>query len=130
MHHEHTQDCETHELVFDGDNSYPDCEGCGHCCQLNIICVTPDELATMRAYVEAHDIKPIDQNKERCCFQLPDHRCMIWEARPQICRLHNCHVPRIEILRRNPDIIVPDDPALIDLHEAFFNGDFSDPRNR
>ncbi len=55
---------------------------------------------------------------------------MIWEARPQICRLHNCHVPRIEVLRLNPSIVVDDDMPLIDLHDAFILGDSSDPRFR
>lgn len=84
----------------------------------------------MRAYIAEHDVVPIDKNAESCCLKGEDGRCMIWEARPQICRLHNCHVPRSEILRINPSIIVDDDIPLIDLHDAFILGDFSDPRFR
>lgn len=73
----------------------------------------------MHGFVRENGITPKDQRSERCCFQNDDRTCMIWDARPQICRLHNCHVPRIEILRRNPDIHVPDDIPLRNLHEEF-----------
>ena len=92
-------------LRFEGDNSFPDCACCGHCCDLNVICASAEEVARMRAYIAEHDVAPI-------------------------CRLHNCHVPRSEILRINPSIIVDDDIPLIDLHDAFILGDFSDPRFR
>lgn len=117
-------------LHFDGDNSFPECSGCGHCCHLNVIAVSPEEVARMRRYAASHDITPVDRNKTCCCFLGADGRCMIWEARPQICRLYNCQVPRMEILRRNPSIVVDDDKPLIDLHDAFILGDASDPRYR
>ena len=100
-------------------NTYPDCNRCGHCCELNIIAITDDDLENMHAYVRENDIAPKDQNAQRCCFQNDDRTCMIWEARPQICRLHNCNVARIEILKRNPNIHVPDDIPLRNLHEQF-----------
>lgn len=117
-------------LRFDGDNSYPDCACCGRCCDLNVICASVEEVARMRAYVAEHDVVPIDKGAESCCLKGEDGRCMIWEARPQICRLHNCHVPRIEVLRLNPSIVVDDDMPLIDLHDTFILGDSSDPRFR
>ena len=46
---------------------------------------------------------------------------MIWEARPQVCRLFNCHVPRIEILKQNPSIVVRGH-SLLDLTEEFVRG--------
>ncbi|WP_165170154.1 YkgJ family cysteine cluster protein [Adlercreutzia sp. ZJ242] len=117
-------------LRFDGDNSYPDCEQCGRCCGLNVISASPDEVARMRAYMAEHGIAPRNYRKERCCFSEEGGICRIWEARPQICRLYNCRVPRLEILRRNPDIVVDDDKPLIDLHDTFILGDASDPRYR
>lgn len=117
-------------LRFEGDNSFPDCACCGRCCDLNVICASAEEVVRMRAYIAEHDVVPIDKNAESCCLKGEDGRCMIWEERPQICRLHNCHVPRSEILRINPSIIVDDDIPLIDLHDAFILGDFSDPRFR
>ena len=117
-------------MMFSADNTYPECEKCGFCCEINVLCVSQDEAAAIRDYIAENDISPIDYDKQRCCFQTKDRTCMIWEVRPQTCRLHNCHVPRIEILKANPDIVVDDDKGLIDLHEAFFHGDFSDPRFR
>ncbi|MDO4183209.1 MAG: YkgJ family cysteine cluster protein [Coriobacteriia bacterium] len=119
------------KLRFDGDNSYPDCEGCGKCCEyMCVMAVTREELQTMRDYVRDHDIHPIDYNRTCCCFRGPDNLCMIWEARPQVCRLHHCKVPRKTILEQNPSIQVPEDMPLIDVYDTFFYGDSSDPRYR
>ncbi|MDO4291090.1 MAG: YkgJ family cysteine cluster protein [Eggerthellaceae bacterium] len=117
-------------LRFDGDNSFPDCEQCGRCCHINVIAVSPEEVARMRAYASEHGIEPIDYGKDRCCFSGADYRCRVWEARPQICRLFNCRVTRKEILRRNPSIVIDDDKPLIDIHDTFILGDASDPRYR
>ncbi len=98
-------------LRFDGDNSYPDCTCCGQCCGL-----------AMHEYIERKHVHPIDRKGERCPLQSPEGGCMIWEARPQVCRLFNCHVPRIEILKQNPSIVVPEDIPLLDLTEEFVRG--------
>lgn len=100
-------------------NAYPECKRCGHCCEINIIAITDEDLARMHDHVRMNKISPIDQGSQRCCFQNADRTCMIWEARPQICRLHNCHVPRQEILRQHPEIHIPDDIPLRNLHEEF-----------
>ncbi len=89
-----------------------------------------EEYRTIRAYMEEHGVKPIDYGKEYCCFRQADGRCGIWDARPQICRLYNCHVPRIQVLAANPSIVVDDDKPLIDLHDAFILNDPHDPRTR
>ena len=115
-------------LHFDGDNSFPECRCCGNCCRVNVLAMTHEEVERIRAYMAAHRVVPIDRNKERCCLEAPDGRCMVWEARAQVCRLHNCHVPRFEILLRNPSITVPSDLPLVDMHECFINGNDSDPR--
>lgn len=115
-------------LHFDGDNSYPECNCCGDCCRVNVLAMTHEEVERIRAYMAEHHIVPIDRHKQRCCLEAPDGRCMVWPARAQVCRLHNCHVPRFEILLRNPSITVPSDLPLVDLHECFIKGDDSDPR--
>ena len=118
-------------LRFDGDNSFPDCAGCGRCCEyMYVMACSPEELQVMKDYVRDHDITPIDYERKCCCFRSPDGLCMIWEARPQICRLHHCKVPRVEVLRQNPDIQVDYDKPMVDLYDVFFNGDESDPRYR
>ncbi len=118
-------------IRFDGDNSYPDCECCGQCCaRVSILCVSSEEIELIRAFMDQHNIEPIDYNKQHCCFMNRDGRCNIWEVRPQTCRLYNCHVPRKEILRINPDIVIDENKPLIDMHDAFLRGDTSDPRYR
>lgn len=115
-------------LRFDGENSYPDCKRCGNCCRTNVLAMTHEEVRRIRDYIAAHDVHPIDRQRQACCLYGDDGNCMVWEARAQVCRLHNCHVPRFEILRQNPSIHVPDDIPLVDLHECFINGREYDPR--
>lgn len=117
-------------VVFDGDNSYPDCEQCGKCCHLNVLAVLPEEVARVRAYLREHDVAPRNRGREACPLQGEDGRCMVWEARPQTCRLHHCHVPRWRVVELNPQLRIPEDPPLIDLHDCFIEGDESDPRYR
>lgn len=76
-------------LRFDGDNSYPDCTCCGQCCGLNVLAITPEELDAMHECIERKHVHPIDRKGERCPLQSPEGGCMIWEARPQVCRLFN-----------------------------------------
>ena len=101
------------------DNTYPDCRQCGSCCRLNVLAMTADDYAIVKRFVAERNVRPNDYAKQRCCFQNPDFTCMIWEARPQVCRLHNCHVPRRKILEDNPGIVVDEDLWLVDMHENF-----------
>lgn len=109
-------------LTFDGDNSFPDCACCGHCCELNLLAVTPQELDAMHACIQRKGVQPIDHGRQCCPLRTHEGTCLVWEARPQVCRLHNCHVPRHEVLRQNPAITVPDDIPLVDLHAEFVEG--------
>ena len=118
-------------LVFDGDNSYPGCKRCGHCCEINILAVTGAELARMRAFAREHEVLPADfGGADRCPFLSDEGSCRIWEARPQVCRLATCQAARFEVRAARPDIVVPDDIPLVDLRAAFLFGDDSDPRSR
>ena len=81
--------------------------------------MTAGDYRRIERAIAERNLEPIDYGKERCCFNLPDRTCMIWADRPQVCRLHNCHVPRREILEMNPSIIVDEDFWLVDMHENF-----------
>ena len=109
-------------LIFDGDNASPGCECCGRCCRLNVLALTADEVRAMRRPIREHDVKPEDKGGECCPFLRADSRCDIWDARPQPCRLYSCRVPRVEVLRQNPRIVIPEDLLLVDLHEEFVAG--------
>lgn len=116
------------ELPTEADNTYSECERCGHCCELTILSVTTEEAQAIADYVELHGIEPKDHGPYRCPFQEDDKTCMIYPVRAQTCKLHNCHIPRWRLLEIHPNIIAPDDKPLIDMRRAFLQGDFSDPR--
>lgn len=100
------------------DNAYPDCEMCGGCCsRMSVLAVTEEEYFHM---VEAaKDVQPIDRGEAGCPLLDDDGRCLIWQARPQVCRLYHCHVPRTQVLKDHPEIQVPEKLHLICLRETF-----------
>ena len=106
-------------MRFDGDNTYPDCKQCGNCCRVNALCMTAEDFRAIQRYVEERNVTPIDYGKTRCCFQSAQSTCLIWEARPQVCRLPNCHIPRHRILQMDPSIKVDEDLWLVDMHALF-----------
>ena len=87
-----------------------------------MLALTAEEIRAMHAYAHEHGIIPTDQGGARCPFLQANNRCSIWEARPQPCRLHNCHIPRFEVLRQNPHIRVHENLLLVSLHEEFVAG--------
>ena len=100
------------------DNAYPDCEMCGGCCaRMSVLAVTEEEYYRMQE--AAKDVEPIDHGEAGCPMLADDGRCLIWQARPQVCRLYNCHVPRTQILKDNPQIEVSAKLHLICLRETF-----------
>lgn len=109
-------------LHFDGDNSYPDCECCGDCCHIAVLSITNDELETMHKYIDEHNIKLNNRAYECCPMRSLDGKCMIWEARPQICKLYNCKVPRSKILDENDQIHLNEDANLVVLYDEFIGG--------
>ena len=121
----------TPELRFDGDNSYPDCKACGKCCEyMYMMAISEDDFRRMESYVKEHDIKPIDYDRKCCIFRHPEGKCMIWEARPQLCRLHHCQVSRFDVVKANPGLMINEDLWMVDLYDVFLHGDMSDPRTR
>lgn len=111
-----------------GMNAYEGCERCGHCCQLTIICVSPEEAQAMDRYIKENGIVPVDRGPHRCPLQSEEGTCMVYPVRSQTCRLYNCHVPRRDLLAAHPEIVIDDDKPLLDMRRAFLHGDFRDPR--
>ncbi len=105
------------------ENAYPDCEMCGGCCaRMGVLAVTEQEYHAMLDAVREGNITPIDRGEVGCPLMAEDGRCMIWSARPQVCRLHHCRIPRIQILEEHPEIQVPENLHLICLRETFVPG--------
>lgn len=105
-------------MKIEDDNAYPECEMCGRCCaRMSVLAITEDEYAAMLE--AAQTVETVDRGETGCPLLADDGRCLIWQARPQVCRLYNCHVPRTQILVEHPEIQVPDKLHLICLRETF-----------
>jgi len=77
-----------------------------------VLAISKAERDAMHACIEHKGVRPIDRNRRCCPLRSDEGTCMVWEARPQVCRLHHCQVPRREVLRQNPAIVVPERLAL------------------
>ncbi|MDR2671779.1 MAG: YkgJ family cysteine cluster protein [Coriobacteriales bacterium] len=99
-------------------NYYPECQCCGECCRLSVLCASTGEVERILRYLEANRLVVNDRGPDRCPFLDDDNRCQVYPVRTQTCRLYNCQKPRKQLLRENPDIIIDDKP-LVDLRQTF-----------
>lgn len=71
------------------------CSRCGQCCSA-FIPFTKTEAATIKKYVQEHNIEPVDridkyQLKVFCpFFNQQEHKCNIYEVRPYVCKDFIC----------------------------------------
>lgn len=84
-----------------------ECSGCGECCS-NLLPISSFEIKRIKRYVEKHKIP--EQNvfapvsgptwDMTCPFRSEKERkCLIYEVRPEICRVFKCDQNREEIIR-------------------------------
>ena len=109
-------------------NMYKECEECGACCALTVIAMSGAELERLTAYVSDHRIEPVDRGPGVCPFRKDDMRCMVYPARPNTCRIHDCRVPQHVNEKLHPEIATSEDLPLVDMRLAFIHGDTRDPR--
>ena len=107
---------------YDITNYYPECEICGSCCHLTILCISIDEVEAIKEYVADHGIIARDYGPDRCPFLQDNRRCAVYPVRSQTCRLHNCKLPRKQLLSDNPDLVIDDTKPLVDLRKTFVYG--------
>lgn len=75
-----------------------ECSRCGQCCAFTIP-YTQDELDIVKNYVKKHNIKRVDNRLSitdktfmaDCCFcDKKNHKCLIYEVRPYVCKQFRC----------------------------------------
>ncbi|MBQ3799483.1 MAG: YkgJ family cysteine cluster protein [Treponema sp.] len=96
-----------------------ECSRCGRCCSA-ILPVTRKEIKVMRQYAKAHHIKTERHEDEDllCPFlSTKEKSCMVYEVRPQICRVFRCDKPRNG--RAECDFKPDGDYTLADMREMF-----------
>ena len=100
------------------------CDGCGECCG-RFLPMTDKDAARLKAYVSWNGIEPMPEAWEEggelfvnlnCPFLGHDKRCMVYEARPAICRAYRCD-------RHKAGTMEPPEwdsmPKLVDMREVF-----------
>lgn len=69
-----------------------DCRGCGECCS-RFLPLTLADRVRLRAYVKAHGIEQVPERADidlMCPFLSDGRECLVYEARPEICRAYRC----------------------------------------
>ena len=119
------------------ENTIPDystngkCSRCGRCCS-NLLSMTLEDVHRIRDYLQTHSITPAPLTRpdkfrsipfDSCPFcDLSGKKatCMIYEARPAICRKFLCNA---DVLAKRYDIngdLVPDSIGQVDCRKTFF----------
>lgn len=68
------------------------CRGCGECCG-RFLPVTVGDMVRLRGYVAANRVRPAPERAQLdllCPFLSQDRECLVYEARPEVCRLYRC----------------------------------------
>ncbi len=72
-----------------------DCRGCGECCGRYLPLTVADKIR-LEGYVRTHGIKPHPERPGLVDFTCPylseGRECMVYEARPEICRRYSCRL--------------------------------------
>ena len=80
------------------------CSNCGKCCS-NCLPLSKAERKRIRAYIKKHGIKEQRHNVASgvdmtCPFRdEANHKCLIYEIRPAICREFMCNKPQDELMK-------------------------------
>ena len=86
------------ELCREGQRNIKDftkkgkCSKCGECC-FNLLPLAHSEIERIVNYVSAHKITINKPKNGSCPFLSKDKKCLVYEARPLICRLFKCSAP-------------------------------------
>lgn len=79
------------------------CSQCGQCCS-NLLPLSDKEIARIKAYIKKHGIKEQRHNAlmtvdMTCPFRDErNKKCLIYDIRPEICRVFQCNQERDEIV--------------------------------
>lgn len=97
------------------------CSKCGECCS-NYLPMNKKDIQRLRKYIEKNNIQPVTHNPVPSIFKVDGmcpflsnkstNRCLVYEARPQVCRDFNCHNIIIEECDDSYDIV--------DVREEFY----------
>lgn len=108
-----------------------ECSRCGRCCS-NLLSMTLEDVHRIRDYLQTHSIIPAPPARPDrfrdipfdscpfCNLSEKEATCMIYNARPAICRKFLCNA---DILAKQYDIngdLVPDSIGQVDCRKTFF----------
>lgn len=84
------------------------CSNCDACCS-NTLPMTKQDIARVRRYINKHHIEPINHVPAIVAYKhmdgicpfrdMTNERCVIYEARPTVCRLYQCNYSIVDIAK-------------------------------
>ena len=92
------------------------CAKCGECCS-NFLPLAKSEVERIIAYVKEQRINISKPKNGACPFLSREKRCLIYEARPLICRLFKCSAPTPSY--KDFKLLVREDRTICDVKLTF-----------
>ena len=101
-----------------------DSEGCGECCG-RFLPLTILDVARLKSFLARNPIEPAPEawmDGERltlnfnCPFLDSERRCMVYEARPEVCRAYRCDLHRSGLLEVQSGFV---GAMIVDMREVF-----------
>lgn len=94
-----------------------ECSRCGGCCG-RVIPLTEEDADRLRAYVGSHGVRP-NRDAGSCPF-LSGDGCMVYEARPIMCRLYTCRGHLTGEMADDPRNMLFGSAVCVDMQEFAF----------
>lgn len=103
------------------------CSGCGNCCS-NILPMADAEVKRIAKYIREHGIteqKRLWANPEAMDMMCPfrdeaGRRCVIYEVRPEICRVYRCDNDANRIFPKKLKKVQKEADGIVLMRETFF----------
>ena len=117
------------EQMFRNFTSCGECSNCGSCCT-NMLPISGKEKKTIKRYIQKHGIKeqlhryPTKAPMLDCTCPFrsdAEKKCLIYEIRPEICRVFRCDNPMEKIKADRATYYHK--YSLTNMREEFFGGD-------
>ena len=92
------------------------CAKCGECCS-NLLPLAQSEVERIIEYVKTHQINISKPKNGSCPFLSKEKRCLVYEARPLVCRLFKCSAPTPSY--KDFKLLLREDRAICDVKLTF-----------
>ncbi len=116
--------CHANTHIYDDFTRKGKCSHCGKCCS-NFLPLSASEISHISLYISEHHILPMPLVRggkyvyaDTCPFLDAHKKCMIYDARPLICKVFKCN--RNVSSNKYRRLLLLEDRKVVDVRDTFF----------